>query len=94
MGGSKITLAREAVIQALRMLRDTDRFSVIAYDNEIDVIVPSTRATPEAVRNGADRVKELQARGSTRSLRRMAEGLRADRRAPGSRDDGAVSAHE
>ena len=65
MGGSKITLAREAVIQALRMLRDTDRFSVIAYDTDIDVIVPSTRATAEAVRNGADRVKELQARGST-----------------------------
>ena len=65
MGGSKITLAREAVVQALRMLRDTDRFSVIAYDNEIDVVVPSTRASAEAVRNGADRVKELEARGST-----------------------------
>lgn len=65
MGGSKIQLAREAVIQALRMLRDTDRFSVIAYDNEIDVIVPSTHASAEAVRNGAARVKELEARGST-----------------------------
>jgi len=65
MGGSKIALARDAVIQALRMLRDTDRFSVIGYDNEIDVVVPSTRATAEAVRNASDRVKELEARGST-----------------------------
>lgn len=65
MGGSKITLAREAVIQALRMLRDTDRFSVIAYDNEIDVLVPSTAGSSEAVRNGIARVKELEARGST-----------------------------
>ncbi len=47
------------------MLRDTDRFSVIAYDNEIDVVVPSTHATAEAVRNASERVKELQARGST-----------------------------
>ena len=65
MGGSKIQLAREAVIQALRMLRDTDRFSVIAYDNEIDVVVPSTPASAEAVRNATERVKELEARGST-----------------------------
>jgi len=65
MGGSKIQLAREAVIQALRMLRATDRFSVIAYDNEIDVVVPSTHATVEAVRNGTARVKELEARGNT-----------------------------
>ena len=65
MGGSKIALARDAVVQALRMLRDTDRFSVIAYDNEIDVVVPSTHATAEAVRNAAERVKELEARGST-----------------------------
>src|SRR6188472_1717752 len=55
MGGSKITLAREAVIQALRMLRDTDRFSVVAYDNEIDVLVPSTHATAEALRNATAR---------------------------------------
>ena len=65
MGGSKITLARDAVVQALRMLRDTDRFSVIAYDNEIDIVVPSTHATAEAVRNGAEQVKRLQARGNT-----------------------------
>ena len=65
MGGSKIQLAREAVIQALRMLRDTDRFSVVAYDNEIDVVVPSTHASVEAVRNAAERVKALEARGST-----------------------------
>ncbi len=65
MGGTKIALARDAVVQALRMLRDTDRFSVIAYDNEIDVVVPSTHATAEAVRNAGERVKELEARGST-----------------------------
>ena len=65
MGGSKITLAREAVIQALRMLRDTDRFSVVAYDNEIDVLVPSTFASSEALRNASERVAQLEARGST-----------------------------
>src|SRR5688500_1991625 len=65
MGGSKIQLAREAVVEALRMLRASGRFSVIAYDQEINVVVPSTPASAEAVRNGIERVQELQARGTT-----------------------------
>ena len=65
MGGSKIELARTAVIQALRMLRETDRFSVISYDDQVDVVVPSTRATAEAVRNAVQQVTRITARGST-----------------------------
>src|SRR4029079_10310117 len=35
VGGQKIDLARQAVVQALRTLRSTDRFSVVSYDHEI-----------------------------------------------------------
>jgi Ca-activated chloride channel family protein len=65
MGGSKIRLAREAVVQALRMLKSSDRFSVVCYDHEIDVVVPSTLATGEAIRNAVGQVQQLQARGNT-----------------------------
>ncbi len=65
MGGSKIKLAREAVVQALRMLKGTDRFSIVAYDHEVDVLVPSTLAGGEAVRNAVSQVEGLQARGNT-----------------------------
>ncbi len=65
MGGSKIQLALEAVVQALRMLKSSDRFSVVSYDQQIDVVVPSTLASPEAVRNAISQVQQLQARGST-----------------------------
>ena len=65
MGGSKIELARTAIVHALRMLRETDRFAVIAYDNEVDVVVPSTPAGSEAVRNAVGQVLEIQARGNT-----------------------------
>jgi Ca-activated chloride channel family protein len=65
MGGSKIELARTAIVQALRMLRDTDRFAVIDYDNEVDVVVPSTAATAEAIRNAVGQVQGIQARGNT-----------------------------
>jgi Ca-activated chloride channel family protein len=65
MGGSKIALAREAVVQALRMLKATDRFSVVAYDDQVEVLVSSTLASSEAVRNATAKVQELEARGST-----------------------------
>lgn len=65
MGGSKIGLARQAVIRALRMLSPSDRFSVVSYDTQVDVVVPSTPASGEAVRNAIAQVERLQARGST-----------------------------
>ncbi len=65
MGGSKIELARAAVKRGLQMLRSTDRFSVVGFDDEVDVFVPSTLATREAVNNAITQVQRLQARGST-----------------------------
>lgn len=65
MGGQKIRLALQAIVDALRMLRPEDRFAVIAYDDRIDVVVESTHATPEAVRNAVGAVERIEARGST-----------------------------
>ena len=65
MGGEKIRLARDAVVQALRMLRPSDRFAVVMYDNEIQVVVPSTAAAAEAIRNAVDQVQRIEARGNT-----------------------------
>jgi len=65
MGGEKIRLARDAVVQALRMLRPTDRFAVVMYDNAIDVVVSSTEASAEAVRHAITQVEQIQARGNT-----------------------------
>ena len=65
MGGEKIRLAREAVVQALRMLRSSDRFTVVMYDDHIDVVVPSTEASTEAVKNAIGQVQQIEARGST-----------------------------
>ena len=65
MGGQKIGLAKTAVINALRLLRSSDRFSVVSYDDRVDVVLPATLATPEAVKNGIEQVQDLQARGDT-----------------------------
>ena len=65
MGGQKIALAREAVLRALAGLDERDRFSVVAYDDQIDVVVESTTASTEAKRNAVDRLRTIDARGST-----------------------------
>ena len=65
MGGQKIDLARRAVVQALQLLRPTDRFSIVAYDNDIQVVGTSTVATREAVRAATRAVNGLEPGGST-----------------------------
>jgi len=65
MHGEKIELAREAVLTAIRTLGRHDRFSVVVYDNEIDVVMPSTPAHTEARRRAADLLRTIGARGTT-----------------------------
>ena len=65
MGGRKIELVREAVRKALAMLRPEDRFSLVVYDDRIDVLVASTSASAEAKRNVERLLARIGARGST-----------------------------
>ena len=65
MGGEKIEQAREAAAYVVQQLKPHDRFAVVAYDDRIDVIVPSTCATPEARESAARAIEGLHARGST-----------------------------
>ena len=65
MGGGKIRLAREAIRQALGMLRHDDGFSLVVYDDEVDLLVPAAPASPEARRNALKRLADVEARGST-----------------------------
>jgi Ca-activated chloride channel family protein len=65
MGGQKIRLARDAATQAIRMLRQEDRFSVVVYDDIADVLVASTQATAEAREEAIRRIEGVESRGST-----------------------------
>ncbi len=53
MSGPKIRLARQAVEEAIGRLQPDDRFAVVVYDEQVDVVVPATRATadPAATRS-------------------------------------------
>lgn len=65
MGGPKIRLAKEAVQRAIATLDARDRFSVVFYDDTIDVVVPSTTATAGARAAASEALHTVDARGST-----------------------------
>jgi Ca-activated chloride channel homolog len=64
-GERKFPLARDAVEQALRLLRPEDRFTLVIYDQEVNTLVSATLATPEARRLAMQRLAEVEPRGST-----------------------------
>ena len=65
MAGQKFVLARRAVEQALEQLEPEDRFALVVYDDNIDVLAESTRATPDAKRSALARLASVEPRGST-----------------------------
>jgi Ca-activated chloride channel family protein len=65
MSGPKIATARSAVEEAIARLKPTDRFSLVAYDDQIEVVTESTDATPDARRRALDALSRIDARGST-----------------------------
>lgn len=65
MSGQKLALARTAVETAVERLLPTDRFAVVAYDDRIDVVVESTTASREARTMAVERLRTIDARGST-----------------------------
>jgi Ca-activated chloride channel family protein len=62
---NKFHLARQAVEQALRMLKPEDRFAIVVYDERIDVIARSSHATSSAIRKALDALSSVHPRGST-----------------------------
>lgn len=65
MSGEKLDKARDAVVQGIRSLRTEDRFSVVGYDDRVELLHPSSLATAEAREEAVTRVRRLTARGST-----------------------------
>ena len=65
MSGEKLRVAKAAVEEAIGRLQPEDRFSVVVYDDVVDVVIESTAASGEARRGAVDRLRSVEARGST-----------------------------
>ena len=82
MAGEKLRLAKLAVEQSIARLGSEDRFSVVVYDDAIDVVFPSTLATAEARRAALQRLNEVDGAEHDQPGRGLAARLRAGRRVP------------
>jgi len=64
MGGDKIKHARMAILKGIGMLTSRDEFAVIAFDDQIDTVVPLTGAR-EGRRIAESAVERIEARNNT-----------------------------
>lgn len=62
---AKFPLAVKAVEQALAMLHPEDRFSLVVFDDEVDVLAHSRTATPIARREALQALHDVGPRGCT-----------------------------
>ncbi len=65
MSGQKLDLAKRAIETAVERLLPSDRFAIVCYDDRIDVVVDGTNASREAKTNAVQRLRAIDARGST-----------------------------
>jgi Ca-activated chloride channel family protein len=65
MSGDKIGLAKQAIETAVDRLLPSDRFAIVCYDDRIDLVVETTAASREAKTNAIERLRAIDARGST-----------------------------
>lgn len=61
----KFELAREAVDRALVMLHPDDRFSLVVYDEHVELLVPSALASSASRRRAIDALRDVHPGGST-----------------------------
>ena len=63
MNGEKMEQAKAAAIQAVELLNEKDKLSIITYDSQVHVLVPVTSVTDKrSVRN---KIRHIQANGGT-----------------------------
>lgn len=65
MSGAKLTVAARAVEEGLSRLQPTDRFSIVWFDDVVDVLVAGTSATSDARRVAIERLRGVTSGGST-----------------------------
>ncbi|MEA2575203.1 MAG: Ca-activated chloride channel [Chloroflexia bacterium] len=65
MSGSKLKKAKEAAVFCVRNLTASDRVAVVAYDDEVRVVSPSSKLSPDAKARLVREIEAIQTGGST-----------------------------
>ena len=80
MDGPRIQMAIKAVEEAISLLKPTDRFSIVIYDDQIVTLVSGVMATPEARTEAVGRLRTVQARSRTNLGGGWLKGAELDRK--------------
>lgn len=65
MQGAKLDTAKEALVDAIGRLGPEDRFAVVAYDDQVEVVAESSLATATARRRATDACRRITPGNST-----------------------------
>jgi len=65
MAGDRISLVRKAIRRLIRNLQDQDRIALIAFDTQVDLLLPFTNMTADGKRNAKNIIGALDSRSST-----------------------------
>ena len=82
-GHAKLTLAKQAVLESIHRLDDEDRFAVVVYDSEIDVVLPGSHADEARAAHGRRPATARRAARQHGPPRRLGHRLQRGRRRPG-----------
>ncbi len=69
MAGQKLVLAREALLGAVALLEERDAFSIVAFDDRVELVAPLRNATAEAKAEARRAVAGIEARANTNLFR-------------------------
>lgn len=64
-GENKFTLAVDATRKALQLLAPEDRFTLVVFDDQVDVLIPSSLATVAAKKRALRLLESIEPRNST-----------------------------
>ncbi|MEI7848508.1 MAG: VWA domain-containing protein [Chloroflexota bacterium] len=65
MSGDKLTHVKQAAVHVLNMLQEQDTIALVAYDDAIDLLAPSTPVTDSIRKQIKERISRLEPGGST-----------------------------
>lgn len=65
MQGDKLRFVKRAVAHTLRHLTPSDVVSIVAYDDEVEIVAPSFKVTPENTTAALENVEKVWAGGKT-----------------------------
>lgn len=65
MGGERLESAKRAATAVAKRLRPEDRFSVVCFDDVVDVVLESERMSERGAEVASARIAEIESRGTT-----------------------------